>query len=89
MTMRYRRHPSVRVTALDQEGVALHLETHRYFTLNGTGFALLDALDEPRTIPELGERLTAAYDVTVPEAERAARAFVAQCLDRGVVVAAD
>jgi hypothetical protein len=84
---RYKRHPDVRVTALDDEGVALELGRHRYFTLNETGLLLLQILAEPLTIEQLGAALTARYQVTPPEAERTARAFVEQCVARGVVVA--
>lgn len=89
MTARYRRHPSVRVTALHDEGVALHLDTHRYFTLNATGLLLLEALAEPRTLEELGAALTAQYDVATPEAVSTTQAFIDQCLQRGVVEAAE
>lgn len=88
MTVRYQRHPGVRVTALESEGVALHLDTHRYFTLNPTGLTLLEVLAEPRTIEELTAALVARYDVTEPEAAATARAFVEQCVERGVVVTA-
>jgi hypothetical protein len=86
---RYRRHPSVRVTNLDDEGVALHLDSHKYFTLNVTGLTLLQALAEPRTIEELGAALRAGYTVDESEAIRTAQAFVEQCVQRGVVEAAD
>ena len=86
MIVRYRRHPNVRVTALDQEGVALHLDTHRYFSVNASGLTLLDALAEPRTLAELGTALVSAYDVEQPQALETARAFIEQCLDRRMVV---
>lgn len=86
MTGRYRRHPNVRVTALEHEGVALHLDSHRYFTVNATGLTLLEVLAEPHTLDQLGAALVARYDVTAPEAVATARAFVEQCLARGVVV---
>lgn len=87
MTQRYQRHPSVRVTSLEHEGVALHLDTHRYFTLNPTGLTLLEVMAEPRTIEELAAALVARYEVAGPEAAATARAFIDQCLERGVVVA--
>lgn len=89
MTTRYRLHASVRITALDSEGVALHLDTHRYFTINATGLTLLEALAEPRTSDELAAALVAGYDVGTPEAAATARAFIEQCLQRGVVVSVD
>lgn len=89
MIVRYRRHPNVRVTALDDQGVVLHLDTHRYFTVNATGLTLLEALAEPRSLGELGAALVAAYDVATPQAMDTARAFVDQCLERGMIVAAE
>ena len=89
MTARYRRHASVRITALEDEGVALHLDTHRYFTLNASGLLLLEALAEPRTLDELGAALVARFDVATPEAVSTAQAFIDQCLQRGVVEAAE
>jgi hypothetical protein len=86
VTVRYQRHPGVRVTALESEGVALHLDTHRYFTLNATGLTLLEALAEPRTIDELAAALVTRYDVDEPEAAATVRAFIEQCVERGVVV---
>jgi hypothetical protein len=89
VTTRYRRHPNVRVTSLDDEGVALHLDTHKYFTLNVTGLTLLQALTEPRTIEDLAAALRAQYTVSEADALRTARAFVDQCVERGVVVPAE
>lgn len=89
MTTRYQRHASVRVTALNDGGVALHLDTHRYFTINATGLTLLEVLTAALTLEELGATLAAQYDVGVPEAVATARTFIEQCLERGVVVPTD
>ena len=87
MTGRYRRHPSLRVTALDSEGVALHLDTHQYFSVNATGLKLLEALSAPRTLDELGAALVAEYDVETSEAIATAQVFLEQCLARQMIVA--
>lgn len=87
MTTRYRRHPNVRVTALDDEGVALQLDSHKYFTLNETGLLLLQLMTDPHTVDDLGAALEARYEVTAADATRTAQAFVEQCLARGVIVA--
>ena len=34
--IRYQRHPDLRLTALEGEGVVLHLKERRYFTVNET-----------------------------------------------------
>jgi coenzyme PQQ synthesis protein D (PqqD) len=76
--VRYRRHPELRVAALEDEGVVLHLGTRRYFTVSESGLALLEALAAPRTVHELIAFLLDRYDLT---ADRAA-ATVNQFLDR-------
>ena len=38
---RYRRHPELRLTALEGEGVALHLGTRRYYSVSESGVDLL------------------------------------------------
>jgi hypothetical protein len=87
--VRYRRHPDLRVTALDHEGVVLHLGTHRYFTVNATGLTLLEALAQPRTLDELVAALVAEYEVAASEAADTAKAFLTQCQERGMVETAD
>ena len=83
--IQYRRHPDLRLTALDGEGVVLHLKERRYFTVNETGLTLLEALKEPRTMADLVGSLLAEYDVTEETAEVTTRTFLAQCLDEAVV----
>lgn len=83
---RYQRHPDLRVTALEGEGVVLHLKERRYFTVNETGLTLLEALKQPRAEAELVDALLAEYDVTGAEARATTRAFLDQCLEAAVVV---
>ncbi len=84
--LRYHRHPDLRLTALEGEGVVLHLKERRYFTVNETGLALLEALKQPRTLEELVNGLLEEYEVT-PEAARATTtAFLKQCTDAAVVL---
>jgi len=85
MTVRYQRHPNVRLTALEGEGVVLHLDDRRYFTVNATGLTLLESLVEPRTMDELVAALVREYRVAAPEATATAQAFLEQCASRGVV----
>ena len=85
MTVRYQRHPNVRLTALEGEGVVLHLDDRRYFTVNATGLTLLESLLEPRTLDDLVSALVREYEVSPPEARATAEAFLAQCTERGVV----
>lgn len=85
MTVRYQRHPNVRITALEGEGVVLHLDTRRYFTLNSTGLVLLEAMAEPRTLDELVASLVREFAVGDREARSTAEVFLRECAARGVV----
>ena len=87
MTTRYARHPDLRLTALEGEGVALHLGTRRYYSVSESGLDLLEALTEPRTLEELVAVLTAKYAVTLAQATDSARAFVEHGVSAGVLVA--
>ncbi len=81
----YRRHPDLRLTALDDEGVVLHLGTLRYFTVNDTGRTILSALETPCSFESLVAAVTNDFEVTQEEAERTTRAFLAQCEAAGLV----
>jgi hypothetical protein len=89
MTLRYIRHPDVRLTALEGEGVALQLDSRRYFTLNETGLVLVEALAQPRTMDDLVADLVAKFEVGADEAADVARPFVDRCVAAGLVVMAD
>ena len=78
MTTMYSRHADLRLTAVDDEGVVLHLGSLRYFTVNETGLIILQELMQPRSLPELVKAVTDAYDVTTEVAEQTTRAFVAR-----------
>lgn len=85
---RYHRHADLRLTALEGEGVVLHLRERRYFSVSETGLSLLEALREPRSFEELVEGLLAEYEVDRETATRTTRAFLDQCLASAVVVEA-
>jgi len=86
VTTRYTRHPDLRVTALEGEGVVLHLGTRRYYRVSATGLDLLQALEQPRTLGELVAVLTAKYDVTEDEASHSTRAFLEHGVGSGVLL---
>jgi hypothetical protein len=85
----YRRHPDLRLAALDGEGVVLHLGARRYFTVSETGLVLLEALEKPCTIEELVSALTATYDVDRAHAETSVHAFLDRCREGGLLVRDD
>ena len=85
MTTQFRRHPDIRLTALDNEGVVLHLGTLKYFTVNETGLAILRALESPKPFEALVSAVTEEFDVSVEVAERTTREFLTQCLSSGLL----
>ena len=85
MTTTYSRHPDLRLTAVEDEGVVLHLGSLRYFTVNETGRTILQALEQPRTLAELVRAVTDEYDVSDEVAEQTTRAFVDRCVDAALL----
>ncbi len=79
MSDRYQRHPDLRLADVEGDGVVLHLGTRRYFSVSESGLALLQALETPRTIPELVEVLLERYEVTPEQAEASVRQFLDTC----------
>lgn len=79
MTDRYKRHPDLRLADVEGDGVVLHLGTRRYFSVSESGLALLQALETPRTIPDLVEVLLERYEVTPEQAEASVRQFLDTC----------
>jgi hypothetical protein len=82
---RYRRHPDLRLTSLEGEGVVLHLKSRRYFSVNETGLTLLEALKQPQTFAQLVAKIVAEYDVSPETAAATTREFLDQCLAAAVV----
>ncbi len=80
MTRCFRAHPDLRLTALEGEGVVLHLGTRRYFSVNETGLAILEVLKPRASMAELVAALTSRFDVPEAQAERSAEAFLDRCL---------
>jgi hypothetical protein len=81
----YRRHPDLRLTSLEGEGVVLHLRERRYFSVSETGLVLLEALKEVRSFDQLVEGLMSEYEVDRETAVTTTRAFLGQCLASAVV----
>jgi Coenzyme PQQ synthesis protein D (PqqD) len=81
MTTVYARHADLRLTAVEDEGVVLHLGSLRYFTVNETGLTILQELLQPRTLDDLVKAVTDAYDVTDELAEETTRAFIERCVE--------
>jgi Coenzyme PQQ synthesis protein D (PqqD) len=86
VTKQYRRHDDIRLTAMEGEGVVLHMGERRYFTVTETGLVILEALKTPRTFDELVGAITDEYDVTTEHAGRSVQAFLDQCLKSSLVL---
>ena len=86
MITQYRRHPDIRLTALEGEGVVLHMGERRYFTVTETGLVILEALKSPRTFDELVQAITSEYDVTDEHAQKSVQSFLDQCLKSSLIL---
>ena len=86
---RYHRHPDLRLSPQEGEGVVLHLGERRYFSVSEAGLALLEALTEPRTFDELVEGLLSQHETDRDVAAQTARSFLDQCLASAVIVEAN
>jgi len=75
----------MRLTALEGEGVVLHLGTRRYFTVSETGLAILEAIRTPRSLEEIVAGLQERYHVTEEHARASAQAFLDRCLSAQVI----
>ena len=85
MTSVYTRHADLRLTAVDNEGVVLHLGSRRYFSVNETGVTILEALVAPCTFAELVTAVTDEYDVTAAGAEASVREFLDRCREAELI----
>ncbi len=85
MTPSFIRHPDLRLTTVDGEGVVLHLGSRQYFSVNATGVTILEQLRTARTMSELVAAVTSEYDVGEDEATRTVRTFLDRCVDSALV----
>ena len=86
MPVQFRRHPDLRLSELQGEGVVLHLGARRYFTVNETGLSLLGALQEPRSFEDLVSSLEREYEVSPADAATTTRAFLDRCLEANLLI---
>jgi hypothetical protein len=89
MSTYYERHPGLRLTGVEDEGIVLQLDTRRYFSVNESGFVILEALREPKTADELVEVLRSEYDVDPEHARASILRFLTSCQGSELVVRVD
>jgi hypothetical protein len=70
---------------LDGQVLILFPEAGTLHRLNGTGSAMWEQLDGRRTLAEIGETLTATYEVDPNEAVRDLQVLAADLVDAGLV----
>jgi Coenzyme PQQ synthesis protein D (PqqD) len=85
VTAIYHRHPDIRLTALEGEGVVLHLGARKYFTVTETGLSILEALTVPQTFDQIVAAITDEYDVTPEAARESVKAFVDHCVSAALL----
>jgi hypothetical protein len=77
------------LTALEGEGVVLHLGTRRYYSVSESGLDILEALVQPKTLDELVGVLTGKYEVSVEQATLTTREFLERGVRAGVLSVED
>ncbi|HKA58257.1 MAG TPA: PqqD family protein [Gemmatimonadales bacterium] len=89
MTTYYRQHPGLRLTNVEDEGIVLHLDTRRYFSVNETGLLILEALHRPQSAEQLVDVLVERYQVAPELARDCVAQFLTSCQDSELVVHSD
>jgi hypothetical protein len=72
-------------TTVEGDTVILDTASGRYFSLEGVGSTLWEALQEPRSLSELLSAVVARYDVGAERAERDVRGLLAKLEEAGLV----
>ena len=72
-------------TTVDEDTVILDTASGKYFSLEGVGSTVWEALQEPRSFDELLAAVLEGYDVGVETAERDVRALLGSLEEAGLV----
>ena len=72
-------------TTVDEDTVILDTASGKYFSLEGVGSTVWEALQEPRSFDELLAVVLEGYDVGVETAERDVRALLGSLKEAGLV----
>jgi hypothetical protein len=81
----YQRNPHTAWQVMDEGGMILHLQAQELTAVNSTGAALWQALESPRTAPELATALAQDFAVTPEEALPTVRAFLEQLTAKDLI----
>ena len=79
--------PKVIHTQLGEgQAVLLHLETHKYYSLNATGRLVWDLLGQGETQDALSSRIAEEYGIPVERAAADVKRIVRQLSDAGLLL---
>jgi hypothetical protein len=78
---RFRRHASAVSTELDNEVVALQLDTKKYYTLNESAMVIWRGLSEPATEDDLVDAITREFAIEPVAARPEVTALLQQLVD--------
>ncbi|QFU74591.1 PqqD family protein [Halioglobus maricola] len=86
MTDLYGLSPAVRFREVAGEGVMVQLDSGQVAVVNELGLRILQLLDEPQSVTQLGKALSAEYEVSLEQAEQDARTYLDTLLAQELVV---
>jgi len=72
-------------TTIDDETVILHESAGKYYGLNDVGTFIWELLEEPRTIKEICEEVTAEYDVGYERCKNDVKEVISELVEKGLV----
>jgi hypothetical protein len=75
----------VACASVEDGTVLLHMGTKRYFSLNDTGAEIWRMLEQDVPVSEIPARLTATYDVPLPDAHVAVVELIATLAEQGLL----
>lgn len=78
------RHPDMLSAEIGGEAVMMSIEKGAYFGLNPIATRIWDLIDQPRSIAELIETITAEYEVSDEQCAADVQEFVADMIKRGL-----
>jgi hypothetical protein len=71
---------------MGSELLVLQEDDQEYFRLNGTAAAILECLQEPKTLQEIVTTLTAGFDVSKHTCQEEVSVFLRDLVDSNLVV---
>jgi len=81
---KYSRRPDVISADMDGEVVMMDIMTGKYYNLGKTGGAIWNLLENPKTLDELVDDLTAEYDIDRPTCSTQVEQFLNSGIKAGL-----